>query len=121
MPESVEAHLEQIRSDLLAAAEQIDLGARAYEEHPIGASARDAYVGRWRWFEDVAVPRFETEIRAEERNRLLNPSDELVEAVTQAIRDAEDHDITEEGASCETLARAALQAAGSALDSDSAG
>jgi len=54
--------------------------------------------------------------RAEERNRLLNPSDELVEAVVKAIGGV----LVTRGGTDEA-ARAALQAAGNALDSGSAG
>lgn len=59
------------------------------------------------------LKRFEAAIRAEERNRLLNPSPELVEAVALAIATASGEEYFEELFEdyCD-MARAALQAAG---------
>ena len=70
------------------------------------------HMGGREW-EDIAE--FERRVRAEGRNRLLNPSDELVEAVRAELMKPD------RAMDWERLARAALQAAGSALDSGSAG
>ena len=59
---------------------------------------------------DATIREFEAGIRREERNRLLNPSDELVEAVTAALERLGQPPW--EGDEYKDLARAALQAAG---------
>lgn len=99
MPENVEAAREALLGEYGYHESDCDMGPTA------GIFCTCTY--------PTAVKSFEAEIRREERNRLLNPSEDLLKAVVQAMFNADSaHAETGFGASMNQLARAALQAAG---------
>ncbi len=87
---------------------------------PMPESVEAAWEEFWRlhdWGEDGGEALVNVAVRASERSRLLNPSDELLKAVALAIATASGEEYFEELFEdyCD-MARAGLQAAGGALN-----